>query len=250
MFIHTVYRPEENVDYLEDWLTHHIAIGVKHFYLYDNGGAQDIKGQGYSEDMFSYIQPNTNQYGIPFKYTVEEARNIQDKIFKNFPVTVIPWQNKNDQGKLLYNHKESVLHFKSFINDGLCAFIDIDEFIIKKEEFNVCRMYQKKFKSRHYYNSVHDCFEIFDITVPFWGPKVILDMANFPENFVDMHFRNFNLPISKSYFNHYNYNDIAHKYFLEVVLPLIPSESRPQHNLEYSKIFSTIQDTGLIKSFK
>lgn len=31
MMLHTIYRPEQNINFLEDWLEHYTAIGVKHF---------------------------------------------------------------------------------------------------------------------------------------------------------------------------------------------------------------------------
>ena len=35
--------------YIEEWLCHHVAVGVQHFFLYDNGSADGIEGllEGY-----------------------------------------------------------------------------------------------------------------------------------------------------------------------------------------------------------
>jgi len=241
MVIHTVYTPEENVDYLEDWLLHHTLIGVTHFYLYDNGGAHD-----YPHDPLWYISPFTNKYGAEIKYTVEEARIKQQEIFKKYPVTVIPWQNRDANGKLLYNQIESVLHFKDMVKEGLCAFIDIDEFIIKTEEFKPCTMLQRKFKSRHFYNSVYDCYEVFDTDTTNWAQKAILDMGNFPhlDTSHNIHFGHVDLPLSKLYFNHYNHTEAAHHYYLNHM----PMRGNKSHiDQDYAKIFKTITSTGLLR---
>jgi hypothetical protein len=241
MIIHTVYKPEENVDYLEDWLLHHTLIGVTHFYLYDNGGAHD-----YPNDPFWHISSSTNKYGVEIKYTVEEARIKQQEIFKKYPVTVIPWQNQDSNGKLLYNQIKSVLHFKKIVKKGLCAFIDIDEFIIKTEEFKVCTMQQRKFKSRHFYNSVYDCYEVFDTDTSNWAQKVILDMGNFPplNSSNNIHFTHIDLPKCGLYFNHYNHTEASHHYYLNHMPQCV---NKSHINQDYTKIFKTITSTGLLR---
>lgn len=244
MFIHTVYRPEENLDYLQDWLTHHVAIGVEHFYLYDNGGANDYIDTDYE------ILPNYTKHGVKIEYTVDEARQREQHIIKNFPVTKIMWQNKDSRGRLLYNQAEAIVHFKNLISQGLCAFIDIDEFIIKKEEFRVCRMYQRKFKSRSFYNSVYDCRETFDIDTSTWAPKVILDMANFPDFDTqrhNIHFGHINVPVSQSYFNHYNHTKFCHEYMTTRMMHQLDPHGTANIDLNYDTAFYSISDTGLRK---
>lgn len=244
MYIQTVYRPEENVDYLQDWLTHHVAIGVTHFYLYDNGGANAYIDTDY------YIPPNYTKHGVKIEYSVDEARKREQDIIKNFPVTKIMWQNKDSNGKLLYNQAEAIVHFKNLIREGLCAFIDIDEFIIKKEEFRVCRMYQRKFKSRAFYKSVYDCRETLDVDTSQWAPKVILDLANFPEfdeQTHNIHFHHLDLPISLSYFNHYNHTKFCHEYMITRMMDQVDPNGTANIDTNYDTAFYSTQDTGLCK---
>ena len=172
------------------------------------------------------------------------------------------WQNRDANGQLMYNQPESIVHFKNIVNTGLCAFIDIDEFIIKREDFRPCRLYQRKFKSRVYYNSVYDCRDVWDIEdASKWGPKVILDMANFPIftpglHAHDIHFRYLDLPISQSWFNHYNHTLKTHWYLLNVqkndhnLGPMIQNikDTTDTTDIEkhFNSIFCQINDTGLI----
>lgn len=253
MIIHTVYKPEENVDYLRDWLTHHTSIGVTHFYLYDNGGANGYLDWGYN------IPATENKHGTSIKYTVEEARELEKNILKDFPVTKIMWQHRDADGKLLYNQAESIIHFSDNIKSGLCAFIDIDEFIIPQEEFRPCRMLQKKFKSRAYYKSVYDCLEYWQVDTREWGPKVILDMANFPEFDIraghDIHFRHVNLPISSTWFNHYNYTPTSHRYLLtaqredpcigHISQEIIRTQDLSDFEKHFNSLFVKIETSGL-----
>jgi hypothetical protein len=253
LIIHTVYRPEENVDYLKDWLTHHTAIGFTHFYLYDNGGANGYLDSGYN------VPYGEDKHGSAIKYTAEEARELEKDIIKDFPVTKIMWQNRDSTGKLLYDQANSIAHFRDMIKSGLCAFIDMDEFIIPQEEFRPCRMFQKKFKSRAYYDSVYDCLETWPVDTSQWGPKVILDMANFPEFNVqdghDINFRHVDLPISKNWFNHYNYTSTSHRYFLtaqkndgcigHIAQEIITTHDLSDFEKHFNSLFVKVENSGL-----
>lgn len=251
--IHTVYKPEENIDYLKDWLTHHTSIGITHFYLYDNGGANGYLDHGYN------IPDGENKHGTPIKYTAEQARELEKDIIKDFPVTKVMWQHRDSAGKLLYNQAESVVHFRDIVKDGLCAFIDMDEFIIPQEEFRPCRMLQRKFKSRIYYESVYDCLEVWPVDTSDWGPKVILDMANFPEfNALihDIHCRHVNLPVSMTWFNHYNYTPTSHRYLLtaqtvdpcigHIAQEILRTQDLSDFEKHFNSLFIKIESSGLM----
>lgn len=231
MKIFTVYRPEEHVDYLEEWIKYHLQIGVKHFYLYDNGGSVGYgpkKNNIHWDDILHTDSKNgISRYGFKIKYTSEEARLKENKFINNYPVTKILWQPVVDD-KIVYGYNDAVIDFTSKVKSGLCAFIDIDEFIVKKEEFRPSRMYQRIFKDYHYFNSIFDCKETTTleglerdmfIRLLHESSKCILDLANFPdldsvwENTIHpntMHFLNTSLPLSQSHFNHYNFNKLKY----------------------------------------
>lgn len=242
MIIHTVYRPEENLDYLDDWLNHHVNIGVTHFYMYDNGGGTEPRIASFYDHNTQLIH---NKHEVHYKYSVHEAREKQQDIFKKYPVTLIKWQRKNKDGIIEYRQEESILNFAKNIRTGLCAFIDVDEFIIKNEDFKVSRLQQHKYKSRFYYQSVYDCHERVPLVyTQDWNTKAIIDMANFPLDFQDIHFRNIILPETTSYFNHYNHNSISHTAYDH------------DHNFHYGKfkdipfdeIFEYVENTGLYRN--
>lgn len=214
MIIHTVYKPEENFKYIKDWLDHHLAIGIEHFYLYDNRGSVGDHDNEIKDIRY-------NQYGT-LNGSIEQAIEFENTFIKEYPVTKILWQPKNEKGETVYSWANSVLDLSSKIKEGLCAFIDMDEFIIKKEEFFPSAIKQKKFRSRADFDRVTDITETFDINTEKFSRKCILDMSTLPEilyeknwGFFNMHFMNIDLPYSKNYFNHYNHNEIAHKWLIE-----------------------------------
>lgn len=59
----TLFLPRMEVDHLEEWLTYHRAIGVTHFYLYDNRhlSYDSVFGQGKSDRVW-HKKPEANYH--------------------------------------------------------------------------------------------------------------------------------------------------------------------------------------------
>lgn len=220
MFIFTVYLPEIHVDYLEEWIRYHLSIGITHFYLYDNGSST---GYGNKNTQISIYDSHGDsskkltRYGFSIKYTVEEARDRESQFLKKYPVTKVFWQPVVDN-KVVYAYNQAVLDFTTNVKSGLCAFIDLDEYIVKREEFTPCRMSQRIYKDFHFYKSVFDCREMVSgINLDGYNTKCILDLSkpitlDDPSKYVNsMHFYETKLPKSKNFFNHYNFNKVHYK---------------------------------------
>lgn len=246
MVIQTVYRPEENLDYLEDWLNHHTKLGIEHFYMYDNGGSYWAElNYGFATQIG--ITEGYTRYGIKIKHSLEYAREKQKEIFSKYPVTVVEWQNRGSDGKLLYNQVKSIYHLTETVKSGLCAFIDIDEFIIQNEEFRESLMLQRKFKHRCFYRSVYDCHEYIPFNTIKWGPKAILDMKKVHNYKIDyIHCFELGLPISKNIFNHYNFNKVGWRW-LSQNLHMFDPDWKYKNEKDWLKCIEHMEDTGLIK---
>jgi len=204
MVIQTVYIPAENIRFIREWLQYHSEIGVEHFYLYDNTGSHHV-------DLGNAITlTGRNKYGrlIDDRDVTEE----EAEILKDFPVTKIKWQPIR-RGRIDYDQMGACLHFKDLYPKGLCAFVDIDEFIVPKEPFRESRLYQKKYDDRWNYERVLDCTKTFQIDTSRWGSKCILEMSKFTPS-ANIHFLDKNLPISESWFNHYNHSPKAHEWLI------------------------------------
>lgn len=215
--IHTVYKPQENFFQLEDWLTYHSHIGFKKFYMYDNGDSfADSHRQPYD------AQPTKSKYGYSYPIDLGEARKKQDKIFAKYDVELVRWSPADDLGKVVYGQLESMRDCILRVDRGLIAFIDIDEFIIKKEPFFPSRMRQKKYDHIAKYKSVSEINLCIDQLAEIkWGSKCILDSQEFNDQktVTDLiqspHLESVpNLLHTKNYFNHYNYNEFQHEFFV------------------------------------
>ena len=216
--IHTMYIPLENVLYLDDWLSYHTSIGVHSFYLYDNSGSTKYASFQENNNSFqnnnSIAKNNTNKYGHKFK-EIPHLDKIQDKIFKKYSVTKVTWQPLDSEGNIVSNLKESVMHLKeNFVSSGLVAFIDMDEYIVKKEEFRPSRMLQQKYESRFLYKSVFDIRRGLPFRVTSADSKCIVDMQDVSSVPNNIHFYEYDLPISESWYNHYHYNKVQHDWIV------------------------------------
>lgn len=227
MVIQTVYLPVENIRFIKEWLTYHSEIGVEHFYLYDNTGSQFLD----LGNAVSMTGRNKHNRVIENKDVTEE----EAEILKDFPVTKVKWQPMKD-GQIIYGQMEACQHFYQNYGKGLCAFIDIDEFIIKREEFRPSRLLQKKYDDRWNYDRVLDCKKTFEINTRNWASKCIIDMAYWKQSF-SIHYENLRLPISESWFNHYNHTEIGHQWLLENYQNIDPSW-KP---IPYSEVFNAIR---------
>ena len=188
--------------------------------MYENSGGIEARllqyGKYYENDnktKLNYIeyedQKKVNKHGVPYNFSYD--KNKLENILKKFPVTKIKWQRKDKHGNIMHNQNEAMINFAKNIKKGLCAFIDIDEYLIKNEDFFPCRLQQHKYKSRFMFKSIFDIKERVKLQyTKDWNPKAIIDMSNFPWHFQDVHFRNVDLPPTSNYINHYNHNEVSH----------------------------------------
>ena len=204
MVIQTVYLPAENIRFIREWLKYHSEIGIKHFYLYDNTGSRFL-------DLGNSIAvTGKNKHERPIES--KDVEKEEAEILKDFAVTKVKWQ-PTVNGDIAYDQMGACLHFKNLYPKGLCAFIDIDEFIVPQEPFRECRLLQKKYDDRWNYEKVLDCKKTFQIDTRRWGSKCILEMETFTKS-ETIHFADRVLDISKSWFNHYNHTRKGHEWLL------------------------------------
>ena len=218
MFIQTMYIPSENIFFLEEWLSYHQKIGVEHFYLYDNTGS-------IGNHRWSVALHGRNKYG--HKIIDRDVSDLENKILKKYPVTKIDWKPKNKEG-LIYNDQVGAMdHYASMVSSGLTAFIDMDEFIVKKETFRESRLLQRKYESRFHYDSksVMDISNGFVIDTRSWATKCVIDMSNYSSP-KSVHFTELDVPVSNSFFNHYNYNGVQHSWLLKEHKKIDPNWKR------------------------
>lgn len=232
--IHTVFLPNENVFFLEEWLKYHIHIGFTKFYLYDNdkGGEEDKKINKFEE---------INKYNIDFN-SVFDDKEYMNKIYKQILdkykeyIVYIKWQPRNKENKIYYGQNQSITEYiKKYKNDNdWTAFIDIDEFIILKDKdytnlhdflinfekqgVNKLIINQRKMIDRFcdLNSSIFDLTDSVIMDTRGWGHKSLCKNSDLSDDNVGGNFNIHNIKVNNKkeilcsndqlYFNHYNLN--------------------------------------------
>ena len=96
-------------DYINEWIGHHLGIGVDHIYVYDNSSSEEEKLSG----------------------------RVYEKYFNQ--VTIIPAYDKSQYQMPAY--KDAYLKFRDMYD--YLIYIDIDEFIMLQQDKNINEFVQR-----------------------------------------------------------------------------------------------------------
>ena len=121
--------------------------------------------------------------------------------------------------------------FIKYQNQGYCAFIDIDEFIILNKHKSIksyieetienrdgIRILQKKYLNRWYSpRSVKNITINFPVSTEYWGPKIIADLSKISKCIGNIHQIVNNIIIDREncWFNHYNHEENSHNWLIQ-----------------------------------
>lgn len=234
--IHTVFLPQENTYFLEEWLKYHIHIGFSKFYLYDNDKSSEDKN--IAVEKFQ----KKNKYKINFNEIFddkEHQQKIYNQILEKYKdyIVYIKWQPRNKDNKIYYGQNTSITEYiKKYKNDNdWTAFIDIDEFIILKDEnfnnlkdfisnkqnqgYNKLILTQKKMIDRFsdLNASIFDLNDSIKVNTNGWGEKSICKNNDLSDENKGGKFNIHNIKVINQkylklddnvlYFNHYNLNN-------------------------------------------
>ena len=137
--IHTVFIAKENILFLEEWIDYHINLGFDKFYLYDNSKVTKPTKIGRIP-----LTKGINKYNINYNKEVNlsdlEVKNILNKIKNKYNIKLIEWSPIDKEGNIIYAqekaHNDCLKKLKKD-NIDWCAYIDIDEFIVLKNDKNI-----------------------------------------------------------------------------------------------------------------
>lgn len=139
--IHTVFIDKENILFLEQWIDYHLVLGFDRFYLYNNSKVTRTGGAHANHQCFK--ARNTNKYGINYDKILNlsnnEVVNLLNKIVDKYKdhVYLIEWSPQNKDGEILHNQEDAHNHcLEKLKKDNIkwCANIDMDEYIVLKED--------------------------------------------------------------------------------------------------------------------
>ncbi|MCX5679339.1 MAG: glycosyltransferase family 2 protein [Candidatus Omnitrophica bacterium] len=138
----TVFIPREHIFFLEEWIRHHLTIGVQHIFLYDNGtrsGELRCLSTVYTPSPASVklFNAGLTKRGEDYKlftsrWTDDDITRMTREIVNKFPgrVSLIPWRHLGKEGRVLYANILAYTHHLGTVQKGSWTiFTDLDEFI-------------------------------------------------------------------------------------------------------------------------
>ena len=138
--IMTVFILKENILFLEEWIEHHLSLGVDHIVLYDNSKTQKSHDWEVYPPGFEFEGNKVNRQGIDYASIVsprmsdEQIKDEFSRITEQYAgkLTVIEWARRNEDGVICYFQEEAIKDFiyryRTVYDYGIT--IDIDEFLI------------------------------------------------------------------------------------------------------------------------
>lgn len=138
--IHTVFIVKENILFLEEWIDYHINLGFDKFYLYDNSKVTKPTKLGGRIPLTKGINKYNINYNKEVKLSDLEVKNILNKIKNKYNINIIEWSPRDKEGHIIYEqvkaHNDCLKKLKKD-NIDWCAYIDIDEFIVLKNDKSI-----------------------------------------------------------------------------------------------------------------
>jgi len=140
----TVFRLNENIKWLEEFLIYYIHIGFDHFYLYDNDGS--------ISDFTQLGQPASSSFGTNKRgdkivnAQQAEDKRLLDKIMKKYPgkITYTKWQPLDQNNNITYGQDYATMDFiKKYSHETeWVALMDLDEFLFSENDINIRDYFQ------------------------------------------------------------------------------------------------------------
>ncbi|MFM8475582.1 MAG: glycosyltransferase family 2 protein, partial [Planctomycetaceae bacterium] len=137
----------ENAKFLDEWISHHLGLGVDLIILYDNSASRydDTFGAPLPDIRFDGVSINKHNVNYAEKLGKWADRDqVSAEIFRLLEkygdaLQVIKWERKNELGVIAYFQKEAVRDFVlRFVGRiDYCVAIDTDEFLISDRDWSI-----------------------------------------------------------------------------------------------------------------
>lgn len=130
-----VLLPREHLPFIREWCAHHVATGWEIF-LYDNTGSTGSlrRTSGYFQKRWhgEHRDKRGNAYGAYTSHLSDaDVSAALREAVAGLPVTIVPWQPRDPQGRIVYGQVEAYVDFIVRQRDSIAwaAFIDADEYL-------------------------------------------------------------------------------------------------------------------------
>ena len=136
--IMSVFILKENILFLEEWINHHIGMGVDYFVLYDNSQTQkkDVRDP-------NVVPGKVNKHNFNYDELIsaEDANQLLKKILNKHKgeIEIVTWSKRDETGIIRYFQLEAFKHFceNYYKRFDFGLFIDMDEFMISRSSKNL-----------------------------------------------------------------------------------------------------------------
>ena len=129
--MHTTFIAKENILFLEEWILHHRALGVEHFFLYDNSAVEVPPFRDGRSPR------SLDRRRIPYDYLVtmtdQDVQAELDRLQREIPgVHVYEWSPRDENGKVCFSEILSRTTAATRHRDTVdwMLFMDIDEYLV------------------------------------------------------------------------------------------------------------------------
>lgn len=139
----TVLILRENALFLDEWIQHHLALGVDHFVIYDNSKVNAHLEEQLKESGGKFKPGKVNRHGTDFsKYlSVEEAEANYQDLEKKYAgrLTRVDWSPRDKENKIGHFQTEAVADFvKRFQHKyDFAIHMDVDEFLVSRSGITI-----------------------------------------------------------------------------------------------------------------
>lgn len=141
--IHALMCPRIEVDFIEDWLNHHLNFGIDHIFIYNSGPKiiYDQKPQWIKVGDAEKIIQEKRPYLLKDKRSDDEIESLWEDRLSKYPfVTKIKLQRPEKLNRSVYNQLQTELNFSELSKYSEMGFdwvfnIDGDEFLCGELSF-------------------------------------------------------------------------------------------------------------------
>lgn len=145
--IMTIVIMRENAKFLDEWIAHHLDLGIDEIVVYDNSASRfdDTFGVALPGVMFNGQDTNKHNVNYLQKLGVWASHDAVQaeisRLLKKYEgrLRIVEWSRKNKAGVVSYFQCDAIRDFVLRFNDAFdyCVAIDTDEFLLSERGWSV-----------------------------------------------------------------------------------------------------------------
>lgn len=145
--IMTIVIMRENAKFLDEWIAHHLDLGIDEIVVYDNSASRFDDTFGVALPGVMFNGQDTNKHNVKYSeklgvWASQEAVQAEiSRLLRKYEgrLRILEWSRKNKAGVVSYFQCDAIRDFVLRFNDAFdyCVAIDTDEFLLSEREWTV-----------------------------------------------------------------------------------------------------------------